>query len=80
MDLITIRSTGTFLTWGTWMSKGQLSILLIGFLIAVSLTVMGIFSRNQFDELELQRVGIEALAPQVHFETFPSTPVLKFDK
>ncbi len=62
------------------MNKGQLSILLIGILIAVTLTVMGIFARDQFDELELQRAGIEAMATSVKIVDPPPTPILNLRK
>ncbi len=59
--------------WGISMRKGQLSVLVIGILIAVAFTVMGLFAKNQVDEMELQRIGIESIAPSIQFKTPPAT-------
>jgi hypothetical protein len=57
------------------MRKGQLSLLLIGILMAVTLTAMGLFARNQVDEVELQRIGIESVATSIKFESNVATPL-----
>ena len=55
------------------MRKGQLSIFLIGILIAITFTAMGLFARNQVDEMELQRIGIESVATSIKFESNVAT-------
>ncbi len=72
MDLTTIKNTEIFLTWGISMRKGQITILLIGILMAVTLGVMGFFARNQVDEIELQRMGIDSIATSVCVQQHPA--------
>ncbi|WP_456400628.1 hypothetical protein [Mesoaciditoga sp.] len=55
------------------MRKGQLSILVVGILIAVTIATMGFFARNQVDELELQQIGIESVATSTYFANDPAT-------
>ena len=51
------------------MRKGQLSLLLIGILMVVTLTAMGLFAKNQVDEVELQRIEMESVATSIKFES-----------
>ncbi len=53
------------------MRKGQISIMIVGLLMAVSLGVMGFFSQQQIDQLELQRLSIDNAAMSVNFGSVP---------
>ena len=72
MGLTTIKSIEIFLTWGMSMRKGQITILLIGVLMAVTLGVMGFFARNQVNEIELQRMGIDSVATSICVQQPPA--------
>ncbi len=76
MGLTTIKSIETFLTWDMSMRKGQVTILLIGILMAVTFGIMGFFARNQVNEIELQRMGIDSVATSICVQQ-PSI-ILKF--
>lgn len=54
------------------MRKGQISILVIGLLMAVSLGVMGFFSQQQVNEIELQRLHIDNVAMSIKFDSIPN--------
>jgi len=59
------------------MRKGQITILLISVLIALTLGVMGFFARNQIDDIELQQIGISSFATSIHIQQTPSIELPK---
>lgn len=77
MGLITIKSTEISLMWGIQMRKGQVTILLISVLIALTLGVMGFFAKNQVDDVELQQIGISFIATSIHIQQAPSIELPK---
>jgi|GEM_PF-3455007 len=66
--------------WATQMRKGQVTILLISLLMALALGVMGLFAKNQVDDIELQQLGISLVATSIHVQQSPSVELPKLRK
>jgi len=60
------------------MRKGQVTLLLVGLLMAATFGIIGFFAENQVEEMELQRMGIDSVATSICVRYPPIIPNFKF--